>query len=80
VSLTGGTLYWVGMVKNSGTMTLNSHSSGDGYPQAPLTNLTVYNRAQIIESSASGSLPTTFVPADYENGYGFVPLLGLVTT
>jgi len=80
VELTGGTVYWVGMVKNAGSITLNSHAAGGGYPQAPLTNLTVYNRALIIEDTASASLPTTFDPADYENGYGFVPLIGLVTT
>ena len=80
VDLTGGTVYWVGMVKNAGSITLNAHASTDGYPQAPLTNLTVYNRAQIVEDTASASLPTTFDPADYENGYGFVPLTGLVTT
>jgi len=80
VSLTGGTVYWVGMVKAAGSITLNSHTGTDAYPQAPLTSMTVYNRAQIVEDSASASLPTTFDPADYENGYGFVPFVGLVTT
>ncbi len=80
VSLTGGTLYWVGMVKNAGSITLNSHATSSGYPQAPLTNLTVYNRALVIESSGSASLPATFGPTNYECGYGFVPLVGLVTT
>ena len=80
VSLTGGTVYWLGMVKNSGSVTIRSHSSYDGYPQAPITDMSNFNVALINESSGSGALPATFTPSDYTNSYGFVPMLGLVTT
>ncbi len=80
VSLTGGTMYWLGMVKNSGTVTLRSHSSYDGYPQAPISDMSNFNVALINEDTGSGGLPTTFTASDYENSYGFVPFVGLVTT
>jgi len=80
LNLSGGTLYWVGMVKNVGSVTLRSHSSENGYTQAPITDMSNFNVAMIQESSGSAALPTTFTPSGYANVYGFVPLVGLVTT
>jgi len=80
LSLSGGTVYWVGMVKNaaSGSFALTSHTSSDGYPQAPVTDMGSYNAARIVLTSTSSSLPTSFTASDYENAYGFVPFVGLV--
>ena len=80
LSLDGGTLYWVGMVKNAGSITLRSHASTSGVPQAHITDMSNFNVALIQESSASAALPPTFTASGYANVYGFVPLVGLVTT
>jgi len=81
LSLDGGTVYWVGMVKNSAdaSFSLRSHSSfGDGIPQSPITNMANYNQARIVKTTTSSSLPASFTGSDYENAYGLIPFFGLV--
>ena len=78
VSLTGGTVYWLGIVKNAGTITIRSHGSADGYPQAPITDMSSFNVALIQEASGSGALASTITASDYETVYGLRPLIGAV--
>ena len=78
IELEGGTLYWIGLVKNASSITLRSHASDGGYPQAPVQDLSSFNVACIQESTGSGSLPATITASDFTNVYGLVPLIGLV--
>lgn len=80
VSLSGGTLYYIGMVKNtaSGGFNLRAHPDSEAVPTAPVLSMSDYNDSLIRQITGDGTLPTTFTATDYETVYGNTPFVGLV--
>jgi hypothetical protein len=80
VSLSGATLYWIGMVKNAADASFNlrCHPTGSQYATAPQVSMSDYNDGLIRQITGDGTLPTSVTASEYETVYGFTPFVGLV--